>query len=213
MSDRFNAPFFSGLLFCFCTICAGVTFAGIGGPYGEYSLAYEGPETLTLLVIPDGSGDPFDQATTPFGSREDGTITLVVLDAGDQPVPGFPREDLWLQSYDGGLATCLGGTIADTATDAEGRTRWTRPLFAGGSSQALTEVLINGSPPELTVGVKLSFNSPDINGDLAVDLMDLQLFANDFFGTDDFRSDFYRDGEVNLSDLSAMARAYGARCP
>ena len=66
--------------------------AGIGGPYGEYSMAYQGPETLTLLVIPDGSGNAFDQAFLPNGGYEDATITLLVKDGLDYPVADLPRE-------------------------------------------------------------------------------------------------------------------------
>jgi len=184
------------------------------GPYGEYDMAYQGPETLTLFVVPDGRGDSFDQAYLPFGGTEDATITLLLMDAYWVPIANYPAEDMWLESEDNGLVPCMGGTIADANTGADGRTQWLNPLLGGGHSQALTVVLVNGAQLEMTAGVHLSFNSPDINGDRTVNLTDVQLFTEDiYFSYYDFRSDFYRDGVVNLSDLGKMAEAIGANCP
>jgi len=212
MSHRLNLL----RLFTFLTLVlafSGPALAGIGGPYGEYSMAYQGSESLTLLVVPDGSGDSFAQAYLPYGGREDATITLTLRDANWVPVANFPREDIWLESQDGGLVPCLGGSIADANTDSQGMTRWTEPPRAGGHSESLTEVRVNGATLELTTGVKLGFNSPDINGDRAVNLTDVQIFSYDFFAGYDFRSDFHRDGVVNLSDLAEMSNALSTTCP
>ena len=76
-----------------------------------------------------------------------------------------------------------------------------------------TIVLVAGSPIELTSPVDLGFNSPDINGDLLVNLTDVQTFTADYYGGYLFRSDFHRDGIVNLSDLAPLAYAIGAACP
>jgi len=203
-------------VFILCLLVTPVTYAqttGIGGPYGEYDMAYQGPETLTLFVVPDGSGDIFDQASLPYGGTADATITMTLMDASWLPVAAFPAEDMWLESEDDGLVQCVAGTIADANTDTDGKARWLEPLLAGGQSQALTVIKINGMLLELTSGVRLSFNSPDINGDLRVDLTDMQLFAVDFFSSYDFRSDFHRDGIVNLSDIPPMALAIGVACP
>ena len=214
MSHFRSLQSFSAFLACFAVMTAAVAIAGIGGPYGEYSMAYPGSETLTLFVVPDGSGDNFDQAFLPYGGRADATITLLLKGADDQPIAYFPREDMWLESQDSGLTVCMGGTIADANTDSGGLTQWLNPVHAGGNSQELTLVFVNGSTLEMTGGVKLSYNSPDINGDLAVNLSDVQLFAGDFFDPAyNFRSDFYRDGSVNLSDLPPLAAAIGAACP
>ena len=56
-------------------------------------------------------------------------------------------------------------------------------------------------------------NSPDIDGNLIVNLGDLGLFADNFFGEYDFRSDFYWDGVLNLSDVGRMATTFGEVCP
>jgi hypothetical protein len=189
--------------------------AGIGGPYGEYYMAYTGPEFLTLVVAPDGSGPTLDQARLPSGGLADATITLILRDANWDPIPHYPREDLWLESEDQGLVICQGGTIADADTDLGGMTHWQNPLLGGGHSQALTVVKVNGSEPELTSGVRLNFNSPDINGDLVVNLSDVVLFSQDFFAHPEFsfRSDYFRDGQINLSDLAVFVQFYGGMCP
>ena len=51
-------------------------------------------------------------------------------------------------------------------------TEWVNPMFAGGYSQGPVLVLINGSALTTNPGLPLKFNSPDINGDLRVDLTD-----------------------------------------
>jgi hypothetical protein len=62
-------------------------------------------------------------------------------------------------------------------------------------------------------GLPLKFNSPDINGDLTVDLSDLSLFAGNFFGAYHHRGDFNNDGIINLSDLAIFATGYQTVCP
>jgi hypothetical protein len=45
--------------------------------------------------------------------------------------------------------------------------------------------------------------SPDLNGDLIVNLLDIAAFAADFFsGVYAYRSDFNNDGVLNLADIS-----------
>ena len=119
--------------------------AGIGPcGYSTAEVAYIGPETAVVLVLPDGSGTPLTAARLPFGEI-DATVTLRVLDCTGLPVPNYPAEDMWLESADGGLAMCAGGTTADANTDANGEAFWVQPLHAGGSSQALTVVMLNGA--------------------------------------------------------------------
>jgi hypothetical protein len=61
--------------------------------------------------------------------------------------------------------------------------------------------------------VSLGYNSPDLNGDLVVNLTDLALFAGDFFGPYVLRSDLYRDSQINLQDLAVFAQGFSASCP
>jgi hypothetical protein len=96
-------------------------------------------------------------------------------------------------------------------TDADGVTYWLEPLEAGGFSEALTAVMLNGDNVWYD-GLSLSFNSPDITGDGMVTLHDVGTFAQDFFGEYRFRSDLHRDGVLNLADLGALIQGLGGEC-
>jgi hypothetical protein len=198
-------------------VTVGVTQAQTGGGWDWLSLsyaerAYPGPETAVLMVLPDGSGAALTNAAI-VGSTVDASITLYLKD-WIYPVVDYPREDMWLESADGGLAMCAGGTIADANTNANGEAFWDQPLRAGGASEALTFVMVGGLTLQSSTGLAISFNSPDINGDGTVNLTDVPLFAGDFYGGPyAFRSDFHFDGGVNLSDLVHMAQGLGSSCP
>ena len=179
--------------------------AGIGEPLITYHLAYEGGETLCLLVVPDGSGPPLTEARTMAGYTADATVMVEILDLAAYPLVGYPPEDVWMISRDGGLVTCDGGFIADAPTDANGHTTISLPPRAGGWSLDLAQLMVNGSVVTSRAGVDLVFNSPDLNGDLLVNLSDVQLFAGDFFGFYAHRSDLYYDGTINLSDIVPLA--------
>ena len=153
-------------------------------------------------------------ASQIHGGTVDSSITLYLLDGAMTPVANFPHEDMWLESADGGLSACSGGAIADASSNAAGEAYWTRPLYAGGASEALTVVMISGAALVSGAGLAISFNSPDINGDGTVNLTDVPLFAGDFYGgVYAFRSDFHYDGAVNLSDVVHMAQGLGSTCP
>ena len=175
------------------------------------SMAYSGPLSISLLVVPDGDGNPFTEAHDPEGSVADATITLYIRDSGGVPVVNFPHEDCWLESNDYGMVPCIGGTVADQATDFYGMTFWANPLFAGGHSQEQTVVLINGERVLETLG--LVYNSPDINGDLVVNLTDVATFSGAYFSDYEFYGDFNGDGVINLTDVSIFALHIGASCP
>ena len=174
--------------------------------------AYEGEETPTLLVAPDGSGRSFDQAQLPDGQFVDATVYLRVLDWNDDPIYMFPAEDMWLVSIDGGMVPCVAGNISDVNTDATGLTYWVEPLLAGGYSEMVTLVMVNGDSV-WDDGIMLSYNSPDMNGDGSFNLADMGMFSTDFYGEYHFRSDFFRDGAINLSDVGQLATSFGANCP
>jgi hypothetical protein len=176
-------------------------------------IAYDGPGTPSLLVVPDGNGRPFTEAHDEDGNLVDATITLYMLDVDENPIASFPFEDLWLESMDSGLVFCNGGTTADHNTDPNGQTEWVNPLFAGGHSPGPVLVLINGAALDTNPGLPLKFNSPDITGDLVVNLYDLQVFSEDYFSDYQFRCDFFGDGALNLVDVVVFAQNYLAQCP
>ena len=187
---------------------------GIPDLDGSYAVcAYDGPGQATVMNFPDGAGSSFTESLDPDGNVVDATITLVVLDWNDFPIPDFPMEDIWLESADGGLVPCMGGSTADSNTDMNGETKWVNPLRAGGSSEALCQVLINGNAIYHPVGLPISFNSPDINADGQVNIADLGLFSTDYYNNYAFRSDFYRDGVLNLADVACFAQGLATSCP
>jgi hypothetical protein len=213
----------AGLFTC-ALIIVSASFAMAGVPdlqKSQAATAYAGPLVPVLFNLPNGAGSAFTAAATWDGVTPglgtavvDATITVTLIDGGDVPVANFPREDLWLESQDGGMAFCTGGTNADGETDVTGTTTFTFPLAAGGASQAVTLVMVNGAALTSNSGLPLSFNSADISSDGKVNLSDVPLFAGDFFGgLNPFRSDLKYDGVVNLSDVVRLAQGVGAQCP
>ena len=171
----------------------------------------QGPDILSIVNFPNGEGRRFDEARTVTGVVN-GTIQLILMDSMSQPWPNYPREDLWLEFDDPHLALCPEGSLADANTNINGETSWVNPLRAGGQSEGYVRVIVNGTPIPAYFSI-VYFNSPDINGDLQVNLSDVALFGQDYFGGYQFRSDFHHDGVINLQDLAIMAEGLGASCP
>jgi hypothetical protein len=205
-----------------CLALAGAALAGdatIPVITVEASFATAGP--LSIFSAPDGSGRAFTEAHAPGGAVVDGTLTMILYaDDGwtSGPVANFPREDIWLDSAGGALVACSRGSCPDDHTDANGETRWADPLEVGGFADPdrghLVRIIVNGSVPDSGGPLPdLRLNSADLNGDLEVNLLDITVFAGDFYGAYDYRSDFVWDGLVNLSDLAALARVVGSSCP
>lgn len=174
--------------------------------------AYVGPEGCVVKCVPDGSGNPFTAAVKVGGGTVDGTITVYVNDSAGAAIANLPFEDVWIESVGGGMVACTGGATADASTDAMGMTQFQTPIQAGGSDLSDTVVKINGNSIPGTV--KVSYNSPDLNGDGTVNLTDVQAFANDYYaGSYVFRSDLFFDNIINLSDIPELASGIGASCP
>jgi hypothetical protein len=166
----------------------------------------------SVYVYPDGNGLPLTEAYGEGGVTVDATITLALRFGDDTAVINYPREDIWLETADSGLVLCALGSIPDADTDSNGETTWTQPLKAGGHSQAACHVIVAGSAL-IIPGLPFKFNSPDINGDLAVDLSDLSMFAENFYGAYHHRADYTNDQIINLSDLAIFAAGYQTVCP
>jgi hypothetical protein len=147
------------------------------------------------------------------GGVVSGVIWVELIDDFLEPVVGYPAEDMWLDSVGGNFAFVQPGTCADGPSDAEGLVAWREPLAAGG--QAFTGLItrVGGIPLNVPTLVTVRFVSPDITGDLRVDLADLVLFSMDFMGTYNARSDLVHNGSVNLADLTLFASHYGHHCP
>jgi len=165
-----------------------------------------------IYMLADGTGTPFAEARAPGGSLVDATITLRLTDIEDTPLVGYPAEDLFLFSSEGGVASCPGGLSADGPTGNDGTTTWTVPPEAGGHSIGET-VHIWVSGWEVYLPVSLSLVSSDINGDLTVDISDVAHFVQALYGNADEHADFNNDGEVNLTEISMFTAAIGVGCP
>ncbi len=180
-------------------------------------MAYSGPEAVTLLCVPDGSGDALTEARLTAGNLVDATITVTLVDGAGVPVSGYPYEDIYLASIEPGFVACTGGANADHNTDALGMTTFTGPFKAGGHSESGCRVLINGAP---LVGsdLNLHFVSPDINGDLQVNLSDVGLFSSVYIEAAANHQnipwvDLNPDGIINLSDVGVLMAGLGTVCP
>lgn len=200
-----------------CALVLGMaSFATAGVPDLEETtagLAYTGTETLSLFNLPNGAGKAFTEAFLPAGGGEtDGTINLTLRDGFGDPIANFPAEDMWISSADDGMVPCGGTAGANFNTNAAGETSWNQPIFAGGNSEALCIVYINGDALTSNGGLALSFNSADISGDGVVNLTDAGFFSG-YLGGTNYAGDFNNDGVVNVSDAGFMANSLGASCP
>lgn len=161
-----------------------------------------------LLMLLDGSG--------PGLGNEGHTVRLRLANADTgAPVVGYPRQDIWLDTATfGEIAACVDGMIADADTDANGETVFTSPLAGGGWTDE-TLYLVLGGVVEFQSPLDLTVNSPDLNADRRVDLVDVGLFASDFSTAYAFRSDIGGDldGILNLLDVGRLAQANGTECP
>jgi hypothetical protein len=174
------------------------------------SLATAG-QNLVLFNRLDGTGNGFEFARNASGTVLSAVVTLYVRDASTNPIEAWPAEDMWLQSTDaapGGLQACPGGNIADASTNSSGMTEWRDAMFAGGFSEGLCQVVINGDALTSTTGLNLFFNSPDIDGNLDVGLPDLTAFTQVYFGAYSIKADFDYNNDVGITDLTAFTNAY-----
>ena len=181
-------------------------------------------EPVCILVVPDGTGMTFLEARTFDGQTVDASIDVllwVVDEFGPiGPAVGFFAEWLTIQTPDGLTIGCAQPyvAIADYDSAEDGWTRFSLAPRAGGWSQGLLEFYVVDEPAsELGIDIPplpIYFNSPDINGDLAIDLTDITFFAQDLgSGAAQFRSDLVWDGAINLSDITVFTHHLGASCP
>ena len=165
-----------------------------------------------LQVVPNGTGDAL--------SSKGLTVTVTVRDGNGDPIPAYPFQDVGLADNAGGadITLCTSGWLSSANTNASGVTTITGVGFAGGSTQAGMRATVAGvriiSGPALDIDVV----SPDMDGDLDVDLIDLSAvptgFAARFLnGVYNFQSDYTCDGAENLLDVVEYSFANGAVCP
>jgi hypothetical protein len=166
---------------------------------------------LSVMMVPDGSGEALAEARRPDGSPVNGQVVVWLLDGVGVGAAGIAPAEIRLDVADGQLAFCTDGNIAGVATDSEGYTYFSAPLYGGGWSTDDLRVYVCNVPLS-SAYLPMWVNSPDIDGDLEVNLSDVQLFAVDFYGAYAYRSDLAYDGVINLSDLGRLAQHMGADC-
>lgn len=210
-----------GLVVCLAALgVASLALANVPDLAHSSATAASGTAEVSVFVIPDGLGylmtQAREQSTGPLDAV-DATITLTLLDSGDNPVFAYPFEDMWLQTSAGGMVACANGTLADGSTDINGQATFTGPFYAGGHSDRVagevTQVVVSGTA--LTgYDMPILFNSADMNGTGVVNADDLILFASTYQSAGyDYECDLFFDGLENLSDLVLFAAAYNVVCP
>ncbi len=128
-----------------------------------------------ILVCPLGDGTDLGSALSISGGLVDATITLTMLDSSNLPIANFPAEDMWIEVP--GMSPCIGGSIADSATDYSGVTTFSNPLLMGGIQNGDLEMFINGSVVNHGESVEHTFLSPDLSGDHQINLTDTVMFS------------------------------------
>lgn len=183
----------------------GAAQAGVpNGGTSEASAAGSG----TILLVPDASGDN-------LGARGL-TVSVIVRDVGNNVIAGFPFQDITLGSAIAGeLAICQGGATADANTDANGETTFSGNLAGGGNTEGGLSVFLNEVEVTGGAAIAINANSPDINGDLTVDVVDVGFFAQGFGGDPGlaFAVDLIADGNINIADVGQFAVGLGRVCP
>ncbi len=187
----------------------------------DQTCAVTGP--VCILVVPDGSGMAFSEARDLAGNVVDATIGVQLIGCDEYdcygPVYAYPAEDIWLQPADPHTSGCAQPHVAipDHATDVAGWTEFAAAPRAGGWAEGPVQVYVAGAPggagglfdiPSLPI----AFNSPDLDGDLRVDITDVALFAHDLGAGYAFRSDLSWDGQLDLSDIAVFVAHLGAGC-
>jgi hypothetical protein len=175
------------------------------------SISTRATEDVSIMICPGCDGYPFTAAQKFGGEYMDATIDVYIRNGVGQPVANFPYQDLWLD--DPFLCFCLGGSDADADTDENGHTQFSFPLCGGGYSENFDlggyvagNAFIQNPLPHIKT------NSPDINCDLVVNLSDLALFAQHYYGTASYVNDFFWDSVADLRDLALFAQHYNHIC-
>ena len=150
------------------------------------------------------------------------TITVTVRDNVNAPIANIPAADVWLIGCNDLLALCGGsGAInASAPTDVNGQTTITGDIAAGGCDLGGVRVVVQGvaigagvcADPCVLIKVK----SPDVNGNLLVNLVDFATFGSGYTSPPkayneciDFTAPF---GTVTLADFAVYGSHNNHTC-
>ncbi len=200
-----------------------------GFPVGVHSTAFLmpiGSPPVSMFLVPNGSGTPLANCFAFGGIPTNVTILVTLVDAAGLRVTNYAAGGVRLEEMQTPLSWCANSwyppplhapNLADGPSDAIGQSTFSLSYHGGGYVQGPTMVWVleaTGVWMPIPMPLNVSFNSPDINGDLIINLTDISFFATDYFGAVYmYRSDFNYDGIINLTDLSMLAQTLGVSCP
>ena len=165
-----------------------------------------------IVVCPAGDGHALrDQGATIF---------VTAIDFPGNPIPAIAAADWWLIGCNSGLALCTnaGSINADGITDINGQTSIGDAIKAGGCDTGLAVVLqavTFTQWPACAVWEchPIAARSPDVNGDLVVDLVDFSIWAPSFLSAAaPACHDFSFDGVVDVVDFGIFGAHYLHSC-
>jgi hypothetical protein len=198
---------------CCIVMFNGTANAGIIDPCTSYWELHAAVVPCPLFVCPQGDTDAFiDQGWW---------IWICVLDANSLPVPDVPASDFWLIDCDpfNDASLCAGSASsgADSNANAAGMTTMSLgTLTGGGCADGMALVIQGFVVQDSLTGCLTEFccpiwlRSPDIDGSLTVNLVDLSAFAASYPPQPyDSCCDFDLNAVVNIQDLSKFAFHYG----
>lgn len=204
---------------CVVMLIAGAANAQLIDPFrSSWSVqCINPPHNVFVSHCPAGDMEPVGNGC---GSPNTAFIQIQLIDFNGLPVPGIPPTDIWFQPAIAAEVLSLkpGTWYTDFPTDLTGSTTTTIQLSAGGCvlsglqcvvlDPTIGPVILQNPPvvPYPTV----MFNSPDINGDLVVNLSDLAIFGAAYGGPGTYNQccDYNDDGMINLTDLAFFGTHY-----
>lgn len=166
-----------------------------------------------LMSCPAGDGNTFGASGV--------NVTFTIFDVTGLPVVGLSPRDFEIDGitpfrvadafYPAGPAWDLQqagfGVIAPGVYGFQGA------LTAGGNEPSRALGKVRGLTLVGAGSMPLTMVSPDMNGDGAVNLIDVTLFTSVFYGAYSFTADFNCDGAVNLIDVTFLATHIGHALP
>ncbi|MBN1886006.1 MAG: hypothetical protein JW876_10860 [Candidatus Krumholzibacteriota bacterium] len=193
----------------------------------SYGGDYEGcPSTwgvscggLRLSICPAGD---FENIGEGCGGNGD-FIWVEIYDGEGRPIQGVPVTDYWFGAVDPAeeLVLCASPFTADSVTGANGRTTFSGPVAGGGCVAtaglwlSVRGTILLDEPACMTPHIEyITIVSPDLNGDLRVDLSDLAVFGFSYHtnaGEPGYSPccDFNDDGMIQLMDFAYFGEHYG----
>ncbi|MDD3642287.1 MAG: hypothetical protein PHQ19_02340 [Candidatus Krumholzibacteria bacterium] len=201
---------------------AGSVAGEIDECWSELSVSCEG---MRISICPRRD---FEYIGEGCGGTDD-YIEIWVRDAGGYGVAGIPETDYCLFACDANeeLSICYFFITADSVTSAmeafRGRTTFSRSRIAGGGCalngvcMAVQGKVVLDEECIHPICLDIEIVSPDINGDLDVDLSDLSFFGeayNTQEGEPGYSAccDYNDDGVCDLSDFAFFGQHYTHQC-